>query len=284
MQHFACHKKPHLEIFSAMYLRSMSKAFMAIKFLQHQWLALTSHEVHSPFLFRLNSEVLQDTRHYYAFDEIAFRRDQLLQSTERIPVADFGAGSHAVQGRERLVADIARTSLTSAHFGKLLFRLAQFNQPKTILELGTSLGISAAYLAKAAPEARLITLEGSPQIARIAREQFKSLGLPHVEVLEGEFGNTLPKALAQVQTLDMVFIDGNHQFEPTLAYFHQIKPYLHDHAIVIFDDIHWSKGMHQAWEALKKDPMVRVSIDLFYKGIIAFEPSFREPVHVRMRY
>jgi len=110
------------------------------------------------------------------------------------------------------------------------------------------------------------------------------LGLNRITLLEGEFSTTLPKALSQVKSLDMVFIDGNHQFAPTLSYFEQIKPYLHDHALVIFDDIHWSKGMHKAWEMVKQDPMVRVSIDLFYKGIIAFDPGFREPVHVKMRY
>ena len=257
---------------------------MATKFIQHQWQALTSHEVHSPFLFRLNEEVFQNTRHYYAFDEIAFRRDQLLQSTQRIPVTDFGAGSQVVTGKERRVADIARTSLTSPHFGKLLFKLAQFHQPKTILEIGTSLGISAAYLASGAPDAQVITLEGSPHIAQLAKDQFEALGLNRITLLEGEFSTTLPKALSQVKSLDMVFIDGNHQFAPTLSYFEQIKPYLHDHALVIFDDIHWSKGMHKAWEMVKRDPMVRVSIDLFYKGIIAFDPCFREPVHVKMRY
>lgn len=279
-----CHKMPGLEKNFKMYLRSMSKTFMATKFLQHQWLALTSHEVHSPYLFRLNEEVLHDTRHYYAFDEIEARRDLLLNSEERIPVSDFGAGSHLVKGKERRVADIARTSLTSARFGQLLFRLALFAKPATILEMGTSLGISGSYLAKAAPEARVLTLEGSAHIARIARDQFQALNLPHVQVLEGEFDTTLPLALNQVNQLDLVFIDGNHQYGPTLAYFQAIKPYLHEHSLVIFDDVHWCVGMDKAWRELVHDPMVRVSIDLFFKGIIAFDPVFREPVHVRLRY
>lgn len=281
---FACHILPDWEIFFVQYLRHMSKLFMAKRFLQHQWQARTRHEVHSPFVFALSEEVLNDTRNYYAFDEIESRRKRLLQNHTTIRVDDHGAGSHSLRTRERRISDIAASSLTSPRFGQLLFRLAQFLQPRTILEMGTSLGISGAYLASGAPQARLITLEGSAAIAEVARTQFASLGLEQVTLLEGEFSQTLPTALHMLGTLDLVFIDGNHQFAPTLAYFDMLQPYLHDRSVVVFDDIHWSRGMDKAWGCIKEYPRVRLSVDLFYKGIVAFDTRFKQPVHLALRY
>lgn len=281
---FACHKLPPAEMFPAPYLRDMSKMHMAVQMLRYQWRALTRYELHSPFLFDFTEQVLNDERHYYAFDEIEYRRDLLLSNNEVLRIDDFGAGSHISKTPERKVSEIARHSLISPKFGRLLFRMGQYLQPATILEMGTSLGISGSYLAKGAPHARMITLEGSTAIATIAQQQFDALGASNINLIPGEFSTTLPGALAQLGSIDLAFIDGNHQLEPTLAYFEAIKPYLHDGSIIIFDDIHWSNGMETAWNRVRKDPRVTVSIDLYYKGIIGFKHEFRDPAHVVLRY
>lgn len=266
-----------------MYLRPVGKLFMAGRYAVHQWRALTRAEVHSPFLFDLSEQVLNDDRHYYAFDEIEYRRDLLLADHATLRVEDHGAGSHSLSGHDRKVSDIARTSLITPRFGQHLFRLATFLQPATILEMGTSLGISAAYLAKGAPQARMITLEGSPAIADTARAQLQALGLGHIDVRTGEFSTTLPAALEALGSVDLAFIDGNHRYEPTVQYFEALKPYLHDGSVVVFDDIHWSRGMEKAWNTIRRDPRVTVSVDLFYKGIVSFRTAFREPVHMHLR-
>lgn len=266
-----------------MYLRPVGKLFMAGRYVVHQCRALTRAEVHSPFLFDLTEQVLNDSRHFYAFDEIEYRRDLLLAANEMLQIEDHGAGSHSLSGNSRKVSDIARTSLITPRFGQHLFRLATFLQPTTILEMGTSLGISAAYLAKGAPQARMVTLEGSPAIADVARQQLQALGLDQVEVRIGEFSHTLPAALESLRSVDLAFIDGNHRYEPTVQYFEALKPYLHDGSVIVFDDIHWSRGMEKAWNTIRRDPRVTVSVDLFYKGIVSFRTAFREPVHMHLR-
>lgn len=256
---------------------------MAGRFINHQFRSLTRAELHSPFLYDLSEEVFNDNRHYYAFDEIEYRRHLLLSDNSEIQVHDHGAGSHTLHGIRRKVSAIARTSLITPRFGQHLFRLSAFLQPATILEMGSSLGISAAYLAKGAPHAHMITLEGSPAIARIARAQLDTLNLAQVEVRTGEFSTTLPETLRALGTIDLAFIDGNHRYNPTIEYFEALKPCLHDGSVVVFDDIHWSRGMEDAWNDIRRDPRVTVSIDLFYKGIVAFKQAFREPVHIHLR-
>jgi predicted O-methyltransferase YrrM len=262
----------------------MINTHMAGQFLRYQLRALTRYELHSPFLFALEEEVLYDNRHYYAFDEIEHRRDLLLQDKTVITIEDYGAGSHTQRSPNRRVSDIARTSLITPHFGRIMFKLVQYMKPRSILEMGTSLGISSLYMAKAAPSAQVITLEGSSAIANIAAEQHIALQQRNIEILTGEFGSTLPLALQKLNRIDIAFIDGNHRLEPTLAYFEALQPFLHDGSVIIFDDIHWSAGMDAAWKAIKQHPRVTCSVDLFYKGIVACKSEFRQPQHVVLRY
>jgi len=82
----------------------------------------------------------------------------------------------------------------------------------------------------------------------------------------GRFEETLLPALHKLGHADFVFMDGNHQKLPTLEYFRQIKPFLSENSVVILDDIYWSKGMAEAWELLKDDAQVTLSLDLFHQS------------------
>lgn len=262
----------------------MSKLKTAIRYFNYRLSAKTRYEVHSPFVFSFINDILRDQRHYYAFDEIEHLRSNLLADESTITVEDFGAGSKINKTPVRKVSAIAKNTLITPKFGQLMFRLAANFKPTTVLEIGTSLGVSALYLAKAVPEAQIVTLEGSKAVAEIAANQFKTLQSSNVTIITGEFSQSLPNALSKLQSVDLAFIDGNHRYAPTLQYFESLKPYLHDNSVVIFDDIHWSDEMHQAWETIKKDPAVTLSIDLFFKGIVFFKPGFHAKTNLILQF
>lgn len=242
------------------------------------------HGVHSPFVFTFITEVLNDRRYFYAYERIEALRSRLLQRSDKIEVLDYGAGSSVLKSNIRRVKDIAGWSLKSPKFGQLLFRIVHHYQPRTIIELGTSLGITSAYMAAAGSGAKVITLEGAPAIASIARWQFDQLGLANIELVEGSFDETLPGVLEKATTVDLGFVDGNHRKEPTLRYFNKLLPYLHNASILILDDIHWSREMEEAWEEIKNHRRVTCSIDLFFMGIILFNPDFKEKQHFKIRF
>ncbi|MBK7443905.1 MAG: class I SAM-dependent methyltransferase [Bacteroidetes bacterium] len=229
-------------------------------------------------------DVLRDKRHYYAFDEIESRRDGLLADESVIVVEDFGAGSKINKTPERKINAIAKNTLISPKFGQMLFRLTNYLQPAQVLEIGTSLGISTLYLAKACPKAKITTLEGSGNVAKKATEQFNALEAGNIRIVTGEFSATLPAVLAGIKQLDMAFIDGNHRFAPTLAYFELMLPYLNENSVLIFDDIHWSDEMEKAWEAVKSNPQVTLSLDLFFKGIVFFRKDFKQKSHLVLQF
>ncbi len=236
------------------------------------WRASNSkgHGVHSPFVFSFITGVLNDKRFFYSYQTIEYLRERLQNDETLLTVEDFGAGSRIHTHTQRSIKAIATSSLKPKKYSQLLFRMVNYFKPATILELGTSLGITTAYLASGKADAQVITMEGAKAVATIAQRNFKLLRLKNIQLITGNFDDTLPSLLAQLPAIDFAFIDGNHRLKPTLRYFNQLLPKVHEHSLLVFDDIHWSREMEQAWNLIKAHEKVRLTIDLFFIGIVFF--------------
>lgn len=259
----------------------MANIFAARQFVSYFAKARTVYNTHSPFLYELTQQVLEDDRHYYAFDELEALRKKMLQVETQMEFVDFGAGSRNLGKKNtRKIKDVARTSLISPLKAQWMFRLINFLKPKNILEIGTSLGLSALYMQSAALNAQLVTLEGNPDSANIARKNFSIFPYAKKISIEiGKFEDTLQPTLKKMGQVDFVFMDGNHRQEPTLAYFEQIRPFLSEKSVIILDDIYWSEGMTAAWNQLKNDSQVTVSVDMYHFGILFFRKENKEKEH-----
>ncbi|UFH55863.1 O-methyltransferase [Spirosoma sp. KNUC1025] len=235
--------------------------------------ARDEHSLHSPFLFALYTQVIQaKSDHTPAFDSIRKLRKELRKSRQFITVTDLGAGSKINASRQRSIGGIARHSQKATRFGRLLFRLVRRFEANTIIDLGTSLGMTTAYLAEACkPYAgQVLTFEGCPETAVIARQNFARLDITNVEVVVGNLDETLAPQLQALDKVDFVFFDANHRYEPTVRYFETCLSRIHNDTVFVFDDIHWSDEMEQAWAYIKKHPAVTVTIDLFWVGLVFF--------------
>jgi len=242
------------------------------------------HGIHSPFIFDFIKKVLNDKNYYPAYDGVEQLRKQLLKDQTLLTIKDFGAGSAIDKTNQRTIASIAKNAAKPKKYGQLIYRMVKYYQPQTVLELGTSLGITTSYLATANSRAKVITMEGATEIADIARENFRILEIRNIEIKEGDFDNTLPSVIGQQPLVDFVFIDGNHRNEPTIRYFHQLLTKTNNDSILVFDDIHWNMEMEQAWQTIRKHPSVGCSIDLFFIGIILFRQEFKEKQHHTIRF
>ena len=259
---------------------------LALKYFRYLCTAANGkgHGVHSPFVFEFITRVLNDRRNFYAFDAIEKIRLDLLSNHNTIEIEDFGAGSRVAKTNTRKISEVAKGSLKPAKYSQLLFRMIDFYTPKQIIELGTSLGITTAYLASANPAARVTTFEGSTAVAQIAWQNHQLLGLKNIILLEGNFDEQVPKWLEQHKSIDFAFIDGNHAFKPTMAYFEALLEVVHEDTILVFDDIHWSTEMEQAWAQISTHPRVTLSIDLFFIGIVFFRKEFAQKQQVSIRF
>jgi predicted O-methyltransferase YrrM len=213
-------------------------------------------------------------------------RREMEESVRDVEIVDFGAGSGSNREPGRIVhaglGAICRGTSRRPASGLLLMKLLRAFQPETAIELGTSVGISAAYQAAAMQlnqRGRLITLEGAPAVASIAASNLAKLGLSErAEVVVGRFVDTLPGVLDRIGPIDFAFIDGHHDFAATLEYFDSIKPSLSDSAVVMFDDIAWSSGMAAAWKKIVADPQVGLVVNIFSMGLCVLngpKQSFR---------
>ena len=248
----------------------MINIHLAVSWIKHRLNANTRHGVHSPFVYRLVDEVIYDFTPRDEFSTIENLRKKLLSDKRTITITDLGAGSHVNNNKQKQVKQLAGHALKPARISQLLYRIVNDLKPKISIELGTCLGITTAYLAKAAPASKVISVEGCPQTAAIAKENLKTLNAENVELKTGNFDTVFPEILNQLETVDFVFIDGNHRKEATLNYFHQILRKITADSLIVFDDIYWSKGMTEAWEEIKKHPDVSLTVDLFWIGLVYF--------------
>jgi predicted O-methyltransferase YrrM len=242
-------------------------------YLLHRFRAKNRHGVHSPFVYRLVDKVIYDFSPQKVYPEAEALRQQLILDTRMITVTDLGAGSHVNNNRQKKISDIAGNALKPPKLAQLLYRLAAEMKPRNIIELGTCLGVTTVYLQKAAPNAKVYTLEGCPETAKIATETLKKAGVNNVVLHTGNFDDTLPGVISGLNELDFVFVDGNHQKDATLKYFEWCLPKVNENTMLIFDDIYWSEGMKEAWAQIKAHPQVTVTIDLFWIGLVFFRPG-----------
>jgi len=238
------------------------------KFLIH---STNQHGVHSPFVYNFITKCLYkklpDTDKNIQI--ILKNRNLLLNNNQKINVTDFGAGSKVFDSNLRSISKIAKNAGISKKRGKLLYKIVQYFSIEQILEIGTSVGLATTYLSFANSKAKIQTLEGCVETAKIAQNVFESLELNNINLEIGDFKNTLPTIIKN-KKYDLIFFDGNHQKNATINYFEQCLDTIHNETVFIFDDIHWSKSMESAWEYIADHPKVTISIDTFQWGIVFF--------------
>jgi predicted O-methyltransferase YrrM len=247
-----------------------SKAFAVVAYLQYLWNSGTRHAIHSPFVYKLVDDVFKNKEEHLAFIKINELRKKLLQNSQLIEITDFGVGKSIKDFSIRFesIASLTHKSSVDEKFGRILFGLIQYFEPQTIIELGTSIGISTLYIALANPAARIFSIEGCTSKSEQAAINFNTLQVTNVKQHIGRFDIVLPDLIEQAGKLDFAFIDGNHTYDATLANFEALLTIAHNDTIFVFDDIHWSAGMEKAWNEIADHKHVTVSIDLFRMGIV----------------
>jgi len=246
----------------------MSKTYQIQSYFNFLKRSTNQHGVHSPFVYDLVTKCFYDKKKYPAYQDIKAYRQQLLSNTASLKVTDLGTGSQVFKTNKRSISKMAAVAGSSYKDAKLLYRLTQYLQCDSILELGTSLGIATQALALGHPKATLITIEGCPNISAAAKNTFKTFDLNHIDVVTNAFRDAINRL--QTNTYDLVYFDGNHQKDPTLQYFEALLPTITNDSLFIFDDIYWSKDMTDAWNMIKQHPKVTVTIDTYNFGFVFF--------------
>ena len=243
----------------------MNRFFQAKIFLWYLLRAKTKYYLHSPFVYQFYLNVLEGEE-----DEqlvvIKSLRGKLRNNHALLRFKNLGTGTLL----QRSISNIEAGVSVRAKYGKLLYRLVKYFKPVNILEIGTSIGLSSSYMALANKKSRVISLEGSPEVAQTAKQNHVTLQIDNVEVVVGNFEETLASSLNNLSSADFVFFDGNHTKQATLNYFSQCLLKANEHSVFVFDDIYWNKEMYGAWEEIKQHPQITLTLDVYQFGICFF--------------
>lgn len=240
----------------------------------------TGHGIHSPFVYELIRNAFNYKPFPKTFDKIHAIRWKLNNDKSIIPRNDFGTGA---KNSSVAVNKFYKKSSVNHKYGKLLYSLSHYFNPETILELGTAFGVSTLYLSHGNPESKIVTIEGCPETAKIAQQNFDLLKQSQITLVNGKIDEILPLTFFDLGKLDMVYFDGNHAYKPVMDYFEKCLSYAHENSVFIFDDIHWSSEMMKAWEEIKINPKVTISIDIYRLGLIFFKKDVVKQ-HFEIRY
>ena len=254
--------------------------FRISSYLIYWFKARGPNRIHSPFVFNLYMEAMLSEQEFYSFRKFSLIYQENLKEHKQLSTLKTGA----LQPVGNVpISSIARKSVLPEKFQRLLFRLVYQFKPKTLVELGTSLGITTLYLAAPDSTAQVLSLEGNPHVIPVASDNIKKAGLENIQIIPGLFSETLPKVLETTNKLDFVFIDGDHRFESTVEYVKMMLPKLHADSVLVLDDIHWNPDMEKAWNVIQQIPRVTVTIDLYRLGLVFFRTG-QVKQHFRLIY
>jgi len=255
--------------------------------------------IHSPYLFYLVRMLIYDQNRYYCWSDIEQERRRLLRSREIVRVVDYGTGGTTPTGqaeaKQRSLHEIAATSLEQPRVGQVLFRLVSYlghvqKRPLRIVELGTSLGITTAYLAAADSRNSVVTYEGSEALLEQAREVWKRLKLKNIRTVQGNIDETLLRTpardniigVAPDTPIDVAYLDANHTYEATMRYYTALARHAQPHSIYILDDIYHSEQMARAWREIGQRPEVSTTMDFYHFGLVFFDKHYMKR-HYKLR-
>ena len=228
------------------------------------------HGIHSPFVFGITDTCLTTKVDKNFNTERKKWYCQLAADREMFPITDLGAGSKQLR-QQRSVSQLLKTSSSKGIYGDVLYKLAHYFRPQTVLELGTSIGVGTVHLKKGYPDAHIITVEGCPNTLAQACKSFDYWKLDGITTLCASFDDFLEQPV--FTRYDLIYIDGHHDGPATLRYLESLQQQSHDETLFIFDDIRWSDGMWEAWQQIVSDERFHVTIDLGRMGLVWKRPQ-----------
>jgi len=258
---------------------SLNNLWRIFQFLKFYFKAKTLYNIHSPYLYELLVKVSDLDKEYYNLEEVERIRTSFLYDHTRLKINDLGAGS-SNKSLSNSISQIAKNSSSGVKKCSFLYNLVIYFKSKNILELGTNLGLATAYMSYGSPNSQLTTIEGDSNLWKYSQFTFNKLGI-NINSLNDSFSNFFSSQKESLDNYDFCYIDGNHTFEGTMEAYNALKPQANHEKVLIFDDIYWSKGMHQAWEEIKELSQKCYTIDIFQFGIVIFSNKVQQKEHIK---
>lgn len=252
-----------------------------IDYLTHRLSAKTRHGTHSPFVYKLTDEVIYDFSEKKPYLAVEQQRKKLLNDDRRVVLDGLAVHPNFSKRRGIPVKQLVKMLLKKPKVDQLIFRLMVNQQPESILELGTSLGVTTAYLSKGAPKSSVVTVEQHSILGDMAGYPSSVLALDNVEMLNLNLEQLRAKMAFEV--VDVICINSALPEDMVLQYFEFCTTIVNQRSMVIIDSIYLNERRKAIWTAIKHHSKVTVTIDLFWIGLVYFKTDQAEE-HFKIKF
>lgn len=225
--------------------------------------------IHSPFMFDLLTNVIEFKGAYYAFEFLEQIRKEQLQILNQLEREGGNQLSDFFKGK--------RSDLKSGKkIDQLLYRLVNYFCPGYIYHIGGGVGVCSAYLAKVNSRAQVFHVSDESISASFVVPLWRENGIENIKFID--WGD-----MSFSRSLDFVILSQYVKDEILENLWERLSDGIHDKTVVVVRGIRDSSYRKVFWKKVRRDPKVRVSIDLFGLGFLIFRKGMQKQ-HYRIPY
>jgi len=231
--------------------------------------------IHSPFLFHLVTEVIEDKKRYPVYRIIQSSKKQITNRVKEInydqEITYNGIPLQSLIGKKKPFKSVE----LGYRYGKLMLRLVREFKPSSVFYHGPTFGLNLLYLALADENIPVNTHTTDPVMNQLCKEAIENIPVNNVNL---EFEETTPSCVQEFVFINLSFLPGEARNKILL----KLK-LGGDDDVMIIRGIHKSGEMETLWQEVIKEKKVRVSLDLYEIGILLFRKKLQKQ-HFILRF
>lgn len=266
-----------LPIFAAMVFRFFAD------YLTHRLVAKTRHGTHSPFVYKLTDEVIYDFSAKKIDDSVEQQRKKLFDDDSSLILTENNECLGQLKLQQTTVKRLAKKLTNKKEVDRLIYRLVANRQPAVSLQIGTGLGVSAAYFSMANSRNPVKIIECEPEFSTVAQRIFSNLGIDNVELRTGNLQQLLHHTLLNSTKLDIVYFNKFKDGETLFNLFGLCLAKADENSMFIIKGIYSDPSTKTMWAKIKELPEVTVTVDLFWIGLVYFKKDQAEE-HFKIKF
>ena len=226
------------------------------------------HGIHSPFLFRLITEVIEDRKNNPEYEIIERLHNRAFEILPKNIGASFPKINHQADWSLLKLSTLYNKAELPAKYRKMVVRLIYEFEPSAIIHFGPALGVNLAAMAIANNFRPVYQISGDPAYDIFAAELLSDSMIPNVCFLSEN----------EVPPIQPSFILVNSPDNPgkLRKVVQQCLRRHVDNDVLILRGIHQSVEMETIWRELIGNKIVRVSIDQFEIGLVLFRKGLQK--------
>ena len=226
------------------------------------------HGIHSPFLFRLITEVVENRTSLPEYKIFKGLKSYVLDLLDGFSEPSLSNIYHQFKVPSSNPHQLYRKIELPLRYSKVVFRLIREFKPSSVVYYGPSLGASLVIIAMANNDNHIYQFINDAACELVSKELLKDSAISNVHFFQEN----------EVPSVDHEFVVINYPGNPVVSQ-NMAQKCLHVHGdddVLIIRGIHESKEMEVIWRELIASESVRVSLDLFEIGIALFRKGLQK--------